>query len=721
MNFKNIPREFRIFFAKIKNLTLKTNQSKLRSYVLNMPKKRFKTILRDFNVYLMNPNKNTLNLRELELNYCTIQSPPVVAPVSNISIVVPIFNDFDMVSKLVFQLIDSEPLVEIVLVDDCSDEQDMFKKLQKLATETPRIKLIKTPENLGFTGSVNYALLFATQDNDILLLNSDTSVPNLFASRMHVKLQEDPRAASITPLSNAAEIASAPLIGVDCSSISADIALQLDQVARSKKTFWNSDVWPVTPTGVGFCMLISRKVINEIGMFDEDKYPRGYGEENDWSLRARNRGFLNFICPSVYVWHSHGATFGSEKELLQLLHSQQLNKDYPEYSGLIRNFYLNDPLEKYRLELYLIYLTEFSNSNLQIIFDSSVSGGARKYSREEGILKDSSIYLLIKPLNEEDLSMTIVHEKIQINFYGTWDDLVNFSQKFNDKSLLVNSIAFVPGTSSSKVIRKIRAYLVNSEITDCFIVLHDFHSLCPSINLINSHGRYCDLPQEETCQKCLPKNVFAIESKSVSIHEWRNEWSQLFMNLKEIRFPSNFAKEEFLRVFPAFDLKCFVISPTTKILRSYVSKVDPSLKKPLDFLVLGNINYAKGSGVLKSLSRELENLESDVYLRHFGLIDMDIQSKNYFNYGPYSSLNEIEECYEKFNFVGALFPSICPETYSYVCDELSGMNIPVIAFDIGAPFDRFQGQKNFHFVSIPKDGRKFLQEIEAVLIQSFKR
>ena len=61
------------------------------------------------------------------------------------------------------------------------------------------------------------------------------------------------------------------------------------------------------PTAVGFCMLITRRCIDAVGWFDQGNFPRGYGEENDFSLRAIEQGFRNLLCADVYVAHQGGA------------------------------------------------------------------------------------------------------------------------------------------------------------------------------------------------------------------------------------------------------------------------------------------------------------------------------------------------------------------------------------------------------------------------------
>ena len=40
------------------------------------------------------------------------------------------------------------------------------------------------------------------------------------------------------------------------------------------------------PTAVGFCMYIRRECLKEVGEFRAEVFGKGYGEENDFCLRA---------------------------------------------------------------------------------------------------------------------------------------------------------------------------------------------------------------------------------------------------------------------------------------------------------------------------------------------------------------------------------------------------------------------------------------------------
>lgn len=65
---------------------------------------------------------------------------------------------------------------------------------------------------------------------------------------------------------------------------------------------------------IGFCMLIKRSVIDDIGLFDED-YGLGNWEDIDFCTRAKYKGYKIGIAEDVYVHHFGFTTWNSHKEL----------------------------------------------------------------------------------------------------------------------------------------------------------------------------------------------------------------------------------------------------------------------------------------------------------------------------------------------------------------------------------------------------------------------
>ena len=109
--------------------------------------------------------------------------------------------------------------------------------------------------------------------------------------------------------------------------------------------------YPRIPTAVGFCMAISRRAIDHVGVFDEALFGKGYGEENDFSMRVARAGMRNVLCDDVYVAHVGGRSFGPlglepGEESMQRLLSR-----HPGYLEIVQAFIENDPLAGRRSEI----------------------------------------------------------------------------------------------------------------------------------------------------------------------------------------------------------------------------------------------------------------------------------------------------------------------------------------------------------------------------------
>ena len=81
-----------------------------------------------------------------------------------------------------------------------------------------------------------------------------------------------------------------------------------DAIAIGDRILWQPG-YPEMPTAVGFCMAISLRAIKRVGLFDEETFGRGYGEENDFCQRAEQAGLRNVLCDNAYVVHHGGASF----------------------------------------------------------------------------------------------------------------------------------------------------------------------------------------------------------------------------------------------------------------------------------------------------------------------------------------------------------------------------------------------------------------------------
>jgi hypothetical protein len=98
-------------------------------------------------------------------------------------------------------------------------------------------------------------------------------------------------------------------------------------------------------------MAVSRAVIDRIGVFDQELFGLGYGEENDFSCRAINAGFKNVLCDSVYVAHVGGCSFLPRGLAPDEKSMQRLLSRHPDYLNQVEAFIASDPLSSRRNEL----------------------------------------------------------------------------------------------------------------------------------------------------------------------------------------------------------------------------------------------------------------------------------------------------------------------------------------------------------------------------------
>ena len=84
------------------------------------------------------------------------------------------------------------------------------------------------------------------------------------------------------------------------------------------------------PNGIGFCLYVTRACLNAVGFLSSD-YHRGYLEDVDFCLRARELGFRNICAPSVFVGHVGSRSFGKEKRSLVVRNLAIADRKFPEY------------------------------------------------------------------------------------------------------------------------------------------------------------------------------------------------------------------------------------------------------------------------------------------------------------------------------------------------------------------------------------------------------
>ncbi len=175
---------------------------------------------------------------------------------------------------------------------------------------------------------------------DVVLLNSDTEVAEGWLGTLREAARSAPGVASATPFSNNATLCSLPFpftanrvpAGHDVASFA---RLVSERSARLR---------PTIPTGVGFCLYLRREALVDAGLFDEEAFGLGYGEEVDLCLRLAARGWRHVLDDATYVWHRGSGSFGSETTARARAAERLLARRHPSFLPRLAEFMREDPL-----------------------------------------------------------------------------------------------------------------------------------------------------------------------------------------------------------------------------------------------------------------------------------------------------------------------------------------------------------------------------------------
>ena len=253
--------------------------------------------------------------RELQVPQIPIP-PPLRRHSSTVDIIVCVHNALEYVKQCLESVVRyTHPPYLLILIDDGSNEEtkaylDGFARAQGAL-------LIRNERPRGYTRAANQGLRLS-QAEYVILLNSDTIVTPGWLDRMIACAESDPSIGLVGPLSNFASWQSIPEV----------LNPQLDDWAQNELpdgvtpvdmgelvAQYSGRIYPRVRFLNGFCLLIKRKVLEEIGLFDEETFGSGYGEENDYCLRAYKAGWQLAIADDAYVYHWGSRSFSHEQRL----------------------------------------------------------------------------------------------------------------------------------------------------------------------------------------------------------------------------------------------------------------------------------------------------------------------------------------------------------------------------------------------------------------------
>lgn len=596
-----------------------------------------------------------------------------------IDLIIPVYNGFKFFDRLFTTIVRTKMNYRMIIIDDKSSDDRVFSYLKELAEGKDNVILLQNEENLGFVKTVNKGL--ALCNNHVALINTDIELPDQWLERLMMPILMDNSIASTTPYTTCGTICSFPDFLKDNKLF---LGLNVDEIDSCFKEV--KPPYVSMPTGVGFCMGMNKNTIKEIGVLDADTFGKGYAEENDWCQRAIEAGYKNVQVENLFVFHNHGGSFPSEeKKRLIAEHEKLLLQKHPNYNKDVATFCSIDPNKHLRQFVELNLLQKHKKKHTIIALDHALGGGATNYlikKKNENIeLGNNFIIVRFNTLNDIFEIEYFINEQV-IKTYSPMDfGLMNIIHYFNVDEIWINEL--VSYLNIYQVLNDLREYSRKNSVP-IRMLFHDYFAICPTINLLTTEGKYCDIPCLQECEKCISKTNYIQSMGIESMNKWRNEWQMFLRSCAEVVVFSESTKKIVEKTYGS--LSNIVVIPHQI---SFIPKVEKINKttKTLNLGLLGILTKHKGERIIQDLLKEINKQGLNINVKLIGFAENIKKDSHFFQTGSYSR-NGIPYLALMNDIDVFLIPSVWPETFSYTSEEIMKMGYPLMCFDLGAPAER---------------------------------
>ena len=231
-----------------------------------------------------------------------------------VEIIIPVYYATEYACNCLRAVLNRTPGKYRVSVIVDGGGQTVANDLAAIAAGAPNVSITRNAKNLGYTRAINLIARKSTAEV-LVFLNSDTEVGSGWLDGILATFAANPSAGIVGPLTNAGSYQSVPEIknGNDWAINPLPNGIGVEDMAQIVEAAPAVE-GPVQLAFLnGFCFAVASGVFEKIGYFDEQNFPMGYGEENDFCVRAKEVGFTLSVAPKAYVHHFKSKSFGSAR------------------------------------------------------------------------------------------------------------------------------------------------------------------------------------------------------------------------------------------------------------------------------------------------------------------------------------------------------------------------------------------------------------------------
>jgi GT2 family glycosyltransferase/glycosyltransferase involved in cell wall biosynthesis len=610
-------------------------------------------------------------------DYLPSGDAPLVCPRNvNVDVIVPAYRGLAETQRCIGSVLADRdrPAGRIIIVDDASPEPALSAWLARLAADD-RIVLLRNPRNLGFVASVNRGIE-AAGDHDVALLNSDTEVPEGWLRRLAAQAYADRHIASVSPFSNNATICSYPRDEGGPLPLGQSLAT-LDTLCRTVNAGRSVDV----PTTVGFCMYIRRAALDAVGAFDEAAFGRGYGEENDFCLRAAKAGWRHVLACDTFVYHEGSVSFGTGAGEQAALGMDMLTTRYPGYARTVNRHVNDDAVGPFR---FAVTAALFRQMGLPVVLMLShgLGGGVQRHidTLTERLRGRANVLLLEASSRGAALLVPSLHGRPVLDVPGErLDELVRIVRSAAVSRVHVHHLMRMDLDARA---------LIHRLGVPFDVTVHDYLAICPQVNLLPwPAAHYCGEPGPAGCNACIADRP---SHGARDITSWRRTCAWQFMEAERVICPSEDTRARLARHGLAD--RTIVVPHEPVAAGPWPLNPPPMRGRKLRVAVLGVLAEQKGAQTVLSVLEMMDPAAIELHLIGHPESRLPPEAEERIEMtGEYDDA-DLPALLARVKPHLVWFPAQWPETYSYTLSAAIDAGLPIVATRIGSFIERLNGR-----------------------------
>ncbi|WP_141653078.1 glycosyltransferase [Phenylobacterium immobile] len=607
----------------------------------------------------------------------------------DVTIIIPVFNAPDELRACLQSIVEHTTYAgaSVIIIDDASTDLGVEAVLSDY-TARPGFSAYQNPQNIGFSGTINRGISLASS-GDVILLNSDTAVTPRWVENLRLAAYSDVKVSSATAMSDNAGVFSLPVAEQPHGLSQPELARLVTQSSAHQHF--------ASPTAHGFCVYVRRDALETVGLFDEDAFPVGYGEENDWSMRASYLGWRQVVDDRTIVFHRRGASFGDRKPALLAQGRRVIETRYPEYQRLVAPLASSVPFLTAKARVRSAIATAMSRAakpapRIMFVISSPIGGTPQtNLDLMSALQGDCDPFLLT--CTDGDMVLSRLQDGVLIPvakhaLSAPVAVTTHRSSEYDDVIAEWLSIYAIELVHIRHIAWHSLGLIDISKNLDIPVVtsLHDYYLVCPTVKLLDNNGIYCGGVCTSGEGYCLP-SLWDLATVPNLKHQWVHNWRRIVAtSLSKVdAFVTTLAD-----VYPVFDLAYPSLLDVPRYVIQHgrdfpemrpAVRPEGEIEGPIRVAVPGNINDAKGGKLIAAVKAlDVDNL---IEFHIIGKPGKSLSDAAVIKHGVYLREDLPDILTNIQPHVGGIF-SIWPETYCHTLTELWASGLPVVGYDIGA-------------------------------------